>query len=199
MRRKINIIIQMINRSLQFTNKLLGQFLNNRFGSSEDLVVLNYHIEPNGSLPKVNQNKVVISLINIEKETNKPFYVRTQKLENGNYSNFNPIERYNLDLLISCNFDDYSETLKFLDAVILFFQINNYIDASTSSSIPEGLTKLEFEFEKITFQQMQSLWTAMGAKYQPSVIYKMRLIKIQANETTGITSSITGTANTTKL
>lgn len=189
----------MIYKSLQFTNKLLGQFLKNRFRLDEDKIVLNYLVDPNGSIPKMNQNKVVLSLINIEKETNQPFYIQNKKLENGNYSNFNPVERYNLDLLISSNFDDYTESLKFLDAIIYFFQINNYLDASSSSSIPEGLTKLEFEYEKISYHQMHSLWTAMGAKYQPSIIYKMKLVKVQAHETVEIIPAITNTKNNVVL
>ncbi|MCM0668894.1 Pvc16 family protein [Flavobacterium tyrosinilyticum] len=186
----------MIHQSLQFTNKLLGQFLKNRFALTEDKTVVNYLIEPSGTLPKVNQNKVVLSLINIEKETNQPFYIRNQKLESGNYSNFNPTERYNIDLLISSNFDDYTESLKFLDAIIAFFQINNYIDASSSSSIPDGLSRLEFEYEKISYHQMHSLWTAMAAKYQPSIIYKMKLIKVQSHEIMEIIPSVKNTNNT---
>jgi hypothetical protein len=146
-------------------------------------------------LPQINQNKVVISLINVEKETSKPFYVRNLKLANGNYSDVSPAERYNLDVLVSSNFDDYSETLKFLNAIILFFQVNTSLDSSSFSNIPAGLDKLEFDIEKITYHQMQSLWTAMGAKYQPSVIYKMKLLTIQGNETAGFTPAVSNTSN----
>jgi len=187
----------MISKALQFTNDVLDQFLRNRFGLDESKVLLNNLIESNGSVPQINQNKVVISLINIEKETLKPFYVRNQKLANGNYSDQNPSERYNLDLLISSNFDDYSETLRFLNAVILFFQIHNTLDAHSFSGIPAGLNKLEFENEKISYHQMQGLWTSMGAKYQPSVIYKMRLVTIQGNETEGFTKAVSKTSNLT--
>ncbi|MFH7015529.1 Pvc16 family protein [Flavobacterium sp. FlaQc-47] len=185
----------MINSSLKFTSKLLNQFLKNRFTITEDKTAVNYIVDVNGSFPKVNMNKVVLSVINIEKETNQPFYIRNQKLENGNYSNFNPTERYNVDLLISCNFDDYSESLQFLDAVIHFFQINNYLDSASSSSIPNGLSRLEFEYEKISYHQMHSLWTAMGAKYQPSIMYKMKLMKVQSHETTDIIPAVTNTNN----
>lgn len=189
----------MINDSLQFTKNLLGQFLKNRFALDDDKIVLNYIVDTSGVFPKANQNKVVLSLINIEKETNQPFYVQNKRLESGNYSHFNPVERYNIDLLISCNFEDYSESLKFLDAVINFFQINNYLDASSSSSIPSDLSRLEFEYEKISYHQMHSLWTAMAAKYQPSIIYKMKLIKVQANEMTQVIPSVTQTTNSETL
>ena len=186
----------MISKALQFTNDVLNQFLKNRFSLDENKVVLNNLIEGNGALPQINQNKIVLSLINIEKETARPFNIRNNKLVNGNYAEMSPTERYNLDMLVSANFDDYTEALRFLSAVMLFFQVHNTIDAGTSSIIPVGLTKLEFEIEKITYHQMQSLWTAMGAKYQPSVIYKMRLINIQGSEPAGFVPQITNLLNT---
>jgi len=180
----------MIAKAMQFMNSSLDQFLRNRYGLDESKVVLNNLIDSDGSIPTINQNKLVISLINIEKETSKAFYTHNKKLTNGNFSDVNPSERYNLIILISSNFDDYAETLKFLNTVILYFQANPVLDANTSSNIPSGLTKLEFEVEKIGYHQMQGLWTAMGAKYQPSIIYKMRLITIQANETDGFIPAV---------
>ncbi len=185
----------MIGKALQFTKEILDQFLRNKFGLDESKVLLNKLIDSDGSIPTANQNKVVISLINVEKETNKPFYGRNQKMPNGNYSDINPYERYNLDILISSNFDDYGETLKFLNSSIQFFQTNPGVDSTSFSNIPAGLNKLEFDIEKITYHQMHSLWTAMAAKYQPSVIYKMRLVTIQGNETDGFTPAVSNVSN----
>jgi hypothetical protein len=182
-------------KALQFTNDVLDQFFRNKFNLDESKVILNNIIDSNGSIPLANQNKVVISLINIEKDTTKPFYVRNQKLANGNYSDVSPSERYNLDLLVTSNFDDYAETLKFLNASIQFFQTNTTLEASSFSNIPAGLNKLEFDIEKISYSQMHSLWTAMGAKYQPSVIYKMRLLTIQTNESSGFVKSVKQTSS----
>jgi len=186
----------MISKALQFNKEILDQFLKNRFGLDESKVLLNKLIDSDGSIPTINQNKVVISLINVEKEVNKQFYGRNQKIGNGNYSEIQPYERYNLDLLVSSNFDDYSETLKFLNASVLFFQIHPAVDSTSFSNIPAGLRKLEFDIEKISYHEMHSLWTAMGAKYQPSVIYKMRLVTIQGNETSGFTPAVSATSNT---
>ncbi len=189
----------MINKALQFTKNVLDQHLKNRFALDESKVVLNNLIEGNGTLPLINQNKIVLSLINIEKETNKRFYGRNQKLATGNFSDVNPMDRYNLDLLVSSNFDDYGETLSYLNAVILFLQAYNTLDAGLSSAMPAGLGRLEFEIEKISYHDMHSLWTAMGAKYQPSVIYKVRLITMQANETLGFSTGISKIANQLEL
>lgn len=185
----------MILTALQFTNKILDQFLKNTFGLDESKVVINTIVDANGTIPRPNQNKVVISLINIEKETLKPFYVRNKKLVDGSYSNIPLTERYNLDILLTSNFDDYTETLKFLNASILFFQVNAAVDASSYSTIPKEIARLEFEMEKITYHQMHSLWSAMGAKYQPSVIFKTRLVSISADKTLGFDAAISQISN----
>jgi hypothetical protein len=185
----------MINKALQFTSDTLNQFLKNRFTLDETKVILNKLIDSNGQIPAINQNKVVISLINIERETTKAYNIRNHQVSDGSFININPAERFNIDILISANFDDYSETLKFLNAVILFFQINTSLSVNTSSAIPKGLDKLEFDIEKLTYQQMNNLWTAMGAKYQPSVIYKMRLLTIQGFEAEGFVGAVSAMVN----
>ncbi len=188
----------MINSALQFTGDVLDQFLRNRFGLDESKVIMNRLIETNGSIPAANSNKVIISLINIEKETAKPFSSRGARSADGSFVDIRPSERYNLDVLISSNFDDYSETLKFLNASILFFQVNPVLEGRSFPGIPQDLSKLEFEIEKMTYHQMQSLWTAMGAKYQPSVIYKARLITIQGAQIQGFTAQVNQTSNESK-
>lgn len=190
----------MIAKALQFTRDVLDQFIKNRYGLDESKVVLNTLIEPNGDIPKANHNRIVISLINIEKETLKQFYNKTSSKISGSYNaELNPSERYNLDMMLSSSFDDYTEALKFLNAAILFFQIHPMLDSTSYSTIPAGLHKLEYEIEKNGYHQMHSLWTAMGAKYQPSIIYKIRLITIQGNEADSFSPGVTQTSTAATL
>ena len=183
----------MIDTALQFTASSVDQFIRNKFGLDESKVLTNNIIEADGAMPKSNQNKLVISLINIIQETNKQYYNRNQRLSNGSFSDIQPAERYNIDILLSSSFDDYKETLKFLNAGILFFQSYPAIDSSSFSNLPEGINRLEYDIEKISFFEMHNLWSAMGAKYMPSVIYRMRLITVQSDNTTGFISPVTTT------
>lgn len=181
----------MIEKALQFTGKALNQFVKKKFGLDEDVVIINPIIDQNGSVPKENQNKIIISLIHIEQDTTTQFYNRNQQLTNGNYVKAPLSYRYNLFTLITPNFDNYSEALKFLDASIQFFQINAMIDATKNAEIPADLGKLEYEFQKgENYMQMQNLWTALGAKYQPSVIYKVKLVTIVSDEIEGFDAGI---------
>ncbi|MBC8754351.1 DUF4255 domain-containing protein [Kordia sp. YSTF-M3] len=181
----------MIEKALQFTGKALNQFVKKKFGLDEDVVMINPIIDQSGSVPKENQNKIIISLIHIEQDTTKQFYKRNQQLTTGNYTRTPQSYRYNLFTLITPNFENYSEALKFLDASIQFFQINEMIDATRNAEIPTELGKLEYEFQKgENYMQMQNLWTALGAKYQPSVIYKMKLVTIVSDEIEGFDAGI---------
>ena len=189
----------MIEKALQFTNDVLSQFLRNKFGLEERNVLMNNLVEADGTIPKVNQNKLIISLINIVQETNKQYYNSGRQINDGNYTEIQPTERYNLDILMAANFDDYKESLKFLNAGIQFFQSNPSLDVKKYSNFPTALNKLEYEIEKINYHQMHSLWTAMGAKYQPSVIYKMRLVSVQSDETSGFVSAVNQVENNSTL
>lgn len=186
----------MLEKSIEFTTKTFNQFIKNEFGVDEDSVLANNIVDQNGSVPLENQNKIIISIIHIEQETAKQFYSSNQKLPNGNYVNKPLTQRYNIYLLITPNFDDYTEALKFLNASIQFFQANEIIDATTNSDIPSSLNKLEFELQKGEgYMQMQNLWTALGAKYRPSLIYKMKLIPVVTEDITKFNTSILQTTN----
>jgi len=89
-------------------------------------------------------------LINIEKETLKQFYNKSsQKIYQTEFirSKLLPKDN-NLDLLVSASFDDYNETLRFLNAVILFFPDPSYAGCHFLFTIPAGLNRLEFEIER---------------------------------------------------
>lgn len=182
----------MIEKALQFTGKALNQFVKKKFGIDDDVVIMNPIIDQTGAVPKENQNKIIISLIHVEQENTKQFYNNNQRMDNGNYARVPLSHRYNLFTLITPNFDNYIEALKFLDAAIQFFQINQTVDATKNAEIPPELKRLDYEFQKgENYMQMQNLWQALGAKYQPSVIYKLRLVTIVSDEVTGFDQAVT--------
>ena len=151
----------MIEQALVFTKNILDQYLQNKYGIADSIVLINHVINSGGSIPQQNQNKVVISLINIEQETNQPFYNRKNQLPNGNYVNSTPDDRFNLDLLITAMFDDYKETLKFLNASIMFFQAHQSVNSNSHTNLPEGINKLSFILEQLKYSEMHScghLW-----------------------------------------
>ena len=64
----------MIDEALGYLKDILDQQLRNQFDIAGNMVVLNNLVDSSGGLPLKNQNKLVLTLINLEHETSKPFY-----------------------------------------------------------------------------------------------------------------------------
>ena len=169
----------MINISLEYVRKVLDQYLKTKLGLEDSIVVLNNLTDANGGTPQKNQNKLVLTLVNLEYETNKQFY-GGDRWESGQVSKYNPPVLFNLDVLISSNFDDYGESLKFLTATIGFFQENMSFSRASNPSLPNGISALQFEIENTPSNKTHNLWTALGAKYIPSITYKIRHVRIES-------------------
>lgn len=162
-------------------------------GAETGTVVLNNLVDANGNTPQKNQNKLVVTLINLENETNRQFYGGDRR-DVGQISRINPEVLFNLDILFSSCFDEYTESLKFLTATIGFFQENSSFTRANNPALPEGISTLKFEIENTPSGKTHNLWTALGAKYLPSIVYKMRHISVASGQIKGASSEITTTS-----
>lgn len=48
-----------------------------------------------------------------------------------------------------------------------------------------GTTKLILDLESLKISELNQLWSMLGNKYMPSVLYRMRMITIQHDEKDG--------------
>lgn len=168
----------MLDHALLFVRDKLDAHLRRRLGVSDPVVVLNHlSVHGDGQIQK-NQNRMVMTLSMLEYETNKAYYngpVNTQTRKN-------PPQRFNLNLLLSANFDDYVEALKVLSETILFFQATPAFQANEFPDMPQGLTALQFEVDGTSEGKTRELWNTLGANYLPSILYKVRHITIDASQ-----------------
>jgi len=134
------------------------------------MVVLNKLSNIDMSQPPENANKLIVTLINLECETGKQ--------SSSDRDNVKPAIYLNLDILVSANFRDYSEGLKFLTWTIGFFQENRVLDHANDPLMPPGFESLGFEFQNSSYAKIQSVWSAMGVSYLPSAIYKIRHVPV---------------------
>ena len=93
-----------------------------------------------------------------------------------------PAVHLNVYLLISSFFkdDDYHIGLSWLSLAISFFQQHSNFNSNVYK-MPKGLDKLSFELVNLDIDNMSRFWGALGARYQPSVIYKMRMLTVDSD------------------
>lgn len=84
-----------------------------------------------------------------------------------------------LFILITANFNDYNTGLEFISGAIRFFQSKNVFTRQNTPDLDPAIEKLIAELYTLSFEQQNYLWSSLGAKYIPSVMYKVRMIVIQ--------------------
>lgn len=128
------------------------------------------------------ENHLLLTLINIEEENTLKNNYPTQQI-GSSISTQPPALFLNLYLLFSANFTKYDEALKHIGYILRFFQVNKRLTIDDSEA---GLRyDVFFAMHHIGFENLNNLWTVLGGKYLPSVLYKARLVMVQEAPPTG--------------
>ncbi|MFC7774738.1 Pvc16 family protein [Flavobacterium sp. GCM10027622] len=151
----------------------------------------------------LSKSVIVLSIVNIEEDKtlkNQSVYLR----DTNDQTNISRYKQPTQHLIISVLFASYNKDMaKYLDGidklknVISYFQQNNSfyykIDDTEMIDYDTYLTKTELQkeqYQKITMEsvsltteQLNQMWSCLGSKYMPSMLYKMRLCMIQQSPT----------------
>ena len=169
----------MIDKTLSFILEQLNSTLKPRFSKEEDLVVLSGLTELDGNIPDGISERIVITLINIERENAAASGASQMQVSKDGYARTAAPLNLNLFLLVSASFNHYPTSMEFLSVVLGYFQTHNLFTPQTSKDFPADLEKLSFDLVSLDMQGLNNVWNVLGGKYLPSVIYKARLITIQ--------------------
>ena len=184
----------MIAKALRLVSTQLRQYIASTDPGAEGPDAPDYVILGNialADLPELTppiRQRLVLSMVNVIEEAtykNAPNYERIGL--DTRYRNA-PVH-LNLFLLFSANYDDYENALKRLSQVITFFQGKNvfsFLDAPMGEFVDDAEVaevKLILDLYTLTFEQINYLWGSLGGKQVPFVMYKLRLVKLQADRT----------------
>ena len=162
----------MIQNILSTISNQLDEFLRNELNLSEEMVVVSSIVDVKGNVSMQIENKICIFVQNIEEE---------KLIKNGGFqtrAGMPPPMYINLYLVIAANFPDpnYAESLRFISLIIEFFQGKNIFDRSNTPMMSSNIEKISLEFINLDFQELNNLWSLIGAKYIPSVVYKLKML-----------------------
>ncbi|MEL7001724.1 MAG: DUF4255 domain-containing protein [Bacteroidota bacterium] len=167
----------MIQNILPVVADELNDYLKSTFNSVEDKVIISNIINQDGSVAVEGNNKVVITLINVTEESTLRANANN-KLINTSFLEFAPPVTVNLTLLFSAFFSskNYLEALRFISGVIYFFQSKPLFTNQNTPNLIGDTDKIHFDILSMQQQELMNIFSMMGAKYMPSVVYKMKML-----------------------
>jgi hypothetical protein len=172
----------MIDKAMNFIVGEINSLLSARFRSNEDPAVISSLANPDGVLPALIENKIVLTLINVEREAAANGSGWAMRSGTEGIGRISPPLALNLLVLVTASFSsNYSEALKFLGNVMGLFQGKPSFNAQNSSGFPREIEKLSVELVNLSIAEINNVWSVLGAKYMPSVAYKVRMLVIQEN------------------
>jgi len=183
----------MINAAISHLALQLNQQFKNNFQLIEDVVIVSNLVELDGSVAPNANNKLILTLVNIEKDT-MPFRPNQAFHSHGDRQLQHSAPLYlNLYLLMSAHFGagNYTEALKYISQAIGFFQQRPVLDQQNSPGLDERIEKLVLDIENLKISELNNLWSLLGGRYLPSMLYKVRMITVDANAVIGQVPIIT--------
>jgi len=170
----------MIDQALTVISHEINQHLKLRFNLNEDKVVLSSLMGQDGKVAIQDQNKVICSLFDLSEESTVKNATGYRESNNGMFSRKSNLY-LNLYILFASYFtsQNYTDALKYLSEVIAFFHAKPLLDKANSPSMTHtGLDTLKVEIYHQDASAKNNLWSMLGAKYMPSITYKISLLVI---------------------
>jgi hypothetical protein len=164
----------MIYEALSCLTDEINVYFRSRLKINEEKIVLSGLVNQDGTIAIQGENKIVVTLVNIEKETSKTISQKNL----GSFSSSAPPLHLNAYVLFSAYFsgNNYPEALRFLSFIIAYFQNKPVFNKGNTPSLDNRIDKLIFDMEDVNPDTLSNMWSTLGAKYMPSVLYKMRML-----------------------
>ena len=186
----------MIDSAIALITNQLNQYLRRSFDLNEDIVAVSNILEQDGTVPPHVDNKLVVFLVNIERDE---FSLR--RPPNGSAVGANrSVVSYapvylNFYLMFAGSFGgtNYMESLKFISNTISFYQRRPVFDHENAPDLDTRIEKLVMDIQNLTITDLGNLWGILGGKYLPSVLYKVRMVAFDSGDVMTQVPTITDT------
>jgi hypothetical protein len=182
-----------IHQTLQFIRTKI-----NSYNSNVDPIVeiMNIATLNDGDEFVDSTSPIILSIINIEHDiiSKNPNTYLPNKAQANTVSKYkNPTQNLVISLLFSAytreqKTDKYQDGIVKLEHIIRCLQEQNVFYLNGNTEVDPGTenhTKLILDMESLKISELNQLWSVLGNKYMPSVLYKLRMITIQHEEEDG--------------
>lgn len=166
-----------------------------------DIAITNIAALEDTTKLNLTKSPIILSIVNIEEDRtlkNQSVYLKEteHKVSISRYKN--PTQHLIFSILFSSYVEEsnlYLAGIEKLNLIINYFQQNTtfyyksddteliyYLDFMSKTETEKlNYSKITFETTSLTLEQLNQMWSYLGSKYMPSVLFKMRLYPVQVD------------------
>lgn len=173
----------MVNKTLKTLAFSLSGYLQRKFNLQESIAL---PLPLGGTYINIPDNKLHVTLINIERETAAGIAINRQPLGTGRTQKGAPAWLLNLYIIISAVFQEkqYQESLDLLSAALVYLQSHPVVD------ITHPQASLAIEPVNLSFNELSNIWGICGGTYYPAICCKIRVLSVDGQHISEIRSNI---------
>ena len=195
----------MIRTALKFLQNELDAYISSRENdvaySPGNIVALQSIASPEGNVNLDDTMHITMMLVSLEEERligKQPYYATLNDKEK---IQINPPVEINLQVLFVAHNLNYETALRDISQVISFFQSHSVFQESNYPSLNAGagdtsrkpwqrIERLALAIKNLSLEQQNNLWSMIGSKYIPSILYSVRMLTVFDTNTHRITHLI---------
>jgi len=182
----------MINAAVGHLAGRLNEYLKQAYTLTEDIVTMSGLVDMHGHAVADTNNRLVVFLTHIERDTG-PYRQSLPGEAGASRATTTVAPLYlNLYVMVAANYTggNYEDSLKLISGAITFFQRYPVFDHQSSPSLDARIGRLVLEIENLNIRELSNLWTMLGGKYLPSVLYKVRLMAPDTGDIVGTVPTV---------
>lgn len=123
---------------------------------------------------------VSLLVVNLEQEhTLRPGDPYRVVQADGTTQRVQPPIHLNVYVLFIARFKEYQQSLRYISLILQFFQTHRVLDHENTPALSDRIEKVIMEFTTLPFSETYNLWSLLRSAYQPSLLYKVRMVAYQ--------------------
>ena len=179
----------MIDSAIAFLAAEINGYLRKRIGPAADKVEAGSIADDQGKW--AFHDALRLALVAVEEDRTLREQLPRRTYIAGTEVLLEPELKLDLVVVLAANLNNYGDSLRYLSHVVTFFQAHPAFTPDAFPGLDTRIERLAPELLSYGPEQLNQMWAYIGAKYLPSVAYRIRMVVLQDDEPRAIGKPVT--------
>jgi len=183
--------VLLIDLCMKFLGDEANRYMDRRLGSGLGQLEVGPLVDPDTGKLALANDTTRMALFQIEEERVLREQLPLRQVVGGHEITLPPPLKVNLVVVVTGRFQKYDECLRRLSCLLTFFQSHPLFTPADYPAMPAAIERLSVELLNYGPEQLNQMWTCIGSKQLPAMVYRVRMLWLQELEPQGTGQPVT--------